>query len=133
MKSCQVERAFRWACGVTVSVLLALDPARGADVFVVARQNVYNNYDLYSATKANLIMRPREITARKIRAVFLNPLLVDFLDLAKDYNEEWANVAVSRMSAVNTDQGQTTQVQEKWPMIRIAFIGQKTSAQPATK
>lgn len=70
------------------------------DVFVVARQNVYNNYDLYSATRANLIMRPREITARKIRAVFLNPLLVDFLDLAKDYNEEWANVAVSRMSAV---------------------------------
>ena len=70
------------------------------DVFVVARQNVYNNYDLYSATKANLIMRPREITARKIRAVFLNPMLVDYLDLARAYNEEWANIAISRMSAV---------------------------------
>ena len=34
------------------------------DVFVVARQNIYNNYDLYTATRANLIMRPREITAR---------------------------------------------------------------------
>ncbi len=70
------------------------------DVFVVARQNVYNNYDLYSATKANLIMRPREITARKIRAVFLNPLLVDYLKIAKNYNEEWANISISRMSAV---------------------------------
>jgi len=70
------------------------------DVFAVARQNIYNNYDLYSATKANLIMRPREITARKIRAVFLNPLLVDYLKRAKDHDEEWANISISRMSAV---------------------------------
>ncbi len=70
------------------------------DVFVVARQNIYNNYDLYTATKANLIMRPREITARKIRAVFLNPLLVDYLKFAKEFSEEWANIAISRMSAV---------------------------------
>ena len=70
------------------------------DVFVVARQNIYSNYNLYSATKANLIMRPREITARKIRAVFLNPLLVDYLKIAGEYDEEWANIAISRMSAV---------------------------------
>jgi hypothetical protein len=70
------------------------------DVFAVARQNIYNNYDLYTATRANLIMRPREITARKIRAVFLNPLLVDYLKIAKSYDEEWANIAISRMSAV---------------------------------
>lgn len=70
------------------------------DLFVVARQNIYNNYDLYTATHANLIMRPREITARKIRAVFLNPLLVDYLQLANQYDEEWANVTVSRLSAV---------------------------------
>jgi len=70
------------------------------DVFAVARQNIYNNYDLYSATKANLIMRPREITARKIRAVFLNPLLVDYLKRAKNHDEEWANISISRMSAV---------------------------------
>jgi len=70
------------------------------DVFAVARQNIYNNYDLYSATKANLIMRPREITARKIRAVFLNPMLVDFLELAKEHDEEWANISISRMSGV---------------------------------
>ena len=70
------------------------------DVFAVARQNIYNNYDLYSATKANLIMRPREITARKIRAVFLNPLLIDFLDKAKEHDEEWANISISRMSGV---------------------------------
>jgi Trk K+ transport system NAD-binding subunit len=70
------------------------------DIFAVARQNIYNNYNLYSATNANLIMRPREITARKIRAVFLNPLLVDYLKIAKRHDEEWANIAISRMSAV---------------------------------
>lgn len=70
------------------------------DLFVVARQNIYKNYDLYSATHANLIMRPREITARKIRSVFLNPLLVDYLKLARNYDEGWANITVSRLSAV---------------------------------
>ncbi|MGB5456243.1 MAG: NAD-binding protein [Gammaproteobacteria bacterium] len=70
------------------------------DLFVVARQNIYNNYDLYTATRANLIMRPREITARKIRAVFLNPLLVDYLQLANNFDEEWANITISRLSAV---------------------------------
>ncbi len=70
------------------------------DVFVVARQNEFNNYDLYSATRANLIMRPREITARKIRAVFLNPLLVNYLELATHEDIEWANIVISRLSAV---------------------------------
>ncbi len=88
------------------------------DVFVVARQNEFNNYDLYSATMANLIMRPREITARKIRAVFLNPLLVDFLKLAADEDAEWANIVVSRLSAV---------VGELKPHIWTAEITSETS------
>ena len=70
------------------------------DIFVVARQNVLNNHALYSATRANLVMRPREIIARKIRVLFLTPLLVDFLAQAREQTPEWANITISRISAI---------------------------------
>jgi Trk K+ transport system NAD-binding subunit len=70
------------------------------DVFVVARQNLLNNRELYQASKANLVMRPREIIARKIRVLFQTPLLIDYLALARDRDAEWANITVSRLSAV---------------------------------
>lgn len=76
--------------------------ARGInpDVFVVARQNQLNNQELYTATQANLVMRPREIIARKIRVQYLSPLLIDYLHLAYQQEPEWANVAISRLSAI---------------------------------
>ena len=70
------------------------------DLFVVARQNQLNNHELYSATEANLVMRPREIIARKVRVLFLTPLLIDFLDQARRQDQEWANITVSRLSAI---------------------------------
>lgn len=70
------------------------------DVFVVARQNTLNNYALYRASKANLVMRPREIIARRIRVLFQTPLLIDYFSLAKAQDAEWANITVSRLSAV---------------------------------
>lgn len=73
------------------------------DLFVVARQNVLNNHALYTATHANLVMRPREIIARKIRVQFLTPLLIDFLAKACEQDPEWANITVSRLSAVIGD------------------------------
>lgn len=73
------------------------------DLFVVARQNLLNNHALYSATMANLVMRPREIIARKIRVLFLMPLLVEFLKEAKNQDPEWANITISRLSAIIGD------------------------------
>ncbi len=70
------------------------------DIFVVARQNMLNNHALYQASKANLVMRPREIIARKIRILFLTPLLVDFLSRACEQTPEWANITISRISAI---------------------------------
>lgn len=70
------------------------------DVFVVARQNQLNNRALYQASKANLVMRPREIIARKIRVLFQTPLLIDYFALAREHDAEWANITVSRLSAV---------------------------------
>lgn len=73
------------------------------DIFVVARQNTYNNQMLYASTKASLIMYPREIIARKIRALYVTPLIINFLNQARQCDKEWANVTISRLIAVVGD------------------------------
>ncbi len=70
------------------------------DIFVVARQNSRDNSELFKKVKADLVMQPREITARMIRVLFLNPMLCDFLKTANKQDEEWSNVVISRLSAV---------------------------------
>lgn len=86
-------------------------------VFVVGRQNYKTNELLYSkindhyhenrhkegddlATIAHLVMQPSEIIARRIRAILIAPLLIDFIKLALHENQEWANITISRLSAV---------------------------------
>ncbi len=73
------------------------------DIFVVARQNLRDNSVLFVKSKADLVMQPREITARMIRALFLNPLLMEYLNKAKKQDEEWSNIVISRLSAVVGD------------------------------
>ncbi len=70
------------------------------DIFVVARQNLRDNSELFKKVKADVVMQPREITARMIRVLFLNPMLCDFLKLANKHDEEWSNLVISRLSAV---------------------------------
>lgn len=86
-------------------------------VFVVGRQNYKSNELLYTkinehyhkhrhkddtelSTVAHLIMQPSEIIARQIRAILIAPLLLDFIKLALDEDQEWANITISRLSAV---------------------------------
>jgi hypothetical protein len=45
-------------------------------------------------------MQPREITARMIRVLFLNPMLCDFLNIATKQDDTWSNIVISRLSAV---------------------------------
>jgi voltage-gated potassium channel len=73
------------------------------DIFVVARQNLRDNTELFHRTKADLVMQPREITARMIRALFMNPLLMEYLNKAKKQDQEWSNIVISRLSAVVGD------------------------------
>jgi len=73
------------------------------NIFVVARQNQRDNSELFYRTRADLVMQPREITARMIRVLFLNPMLNEFLNKAKKQDEDWSNVVISRLSAVIGD------------------------------
>ncbi len=73
------------------------------DLFIVARQNRQSNERLFKATKANILMQPSEIIARKIRTLLTAPLMIAFLNKARTQDPEWANVAISRMSGVIGD------------------------------
>jgi Trk K+ transport system NAD-binding subunit len=86
-------------------------------VFVVGRQNFETNELLYTKinehyhtaarddsdelnTIAHLAMRPSEIIARRIRALLIAPLLIDFIDNALLEDQQWANITISRLIAV---------------------------------
>jgi Trk K+ transport system NAD-binding subunit len=73
------------------------------DIFVVARQNQRDNTELFQRTKASLVMQPREITARIIRAYLLNALLMPFLLKASRQDEQWTNITITRLIAITGD------------------------------
>jgi len=89
-------------------------------VFVIGRQNYKSNAVLYSKinehydkethkneenifSSAHIVVQPSEIIARKIRAILIAPLLVDFINHSLHKDEEWANITISRLSAVIGD------------------------------
>ena len=86
-------------------------------VFVVGRENSDKNKLLYKkvndhyqidthkdiediSTIAHLVMQPSEIIAREIRSILIAPLLIDFINKALNEDQEWANITISRLSAV---------------------------------
>ena len=66
-------------------------------LFIVARHNKKANEKLFEATKANLIMQPSEIIARKIRTLLVSPLMIAFLNKARNQDPSWANITISRI------------------------------------
>lgn len=90
------------------------------NIFVVGRQNFMTNELLYCKTNehyqqethkddeefiplAHLTMQASEVIARKIRAILTTPLLIDFFNLTLKEKQEWANITISRLSAVMGD------------------------------
>lgn len=71
----------------------ALNP----ELFVVARQNKNSNEKLFHATRASIVMQPSDIIARRIRSLLTAPLVITFLNKAREQAPDWANIAISRL------------------------------------
>lgn len=71
-----------------------------AGLFTVARQNQANNHAMFEAAHVDLVMQPGSMMAHRILAHILTPLLGDFLALAHQQSNEWANIMISRMRGV---------------------------------
>ncbi|VAW78921.1 Potassium channel protein [hydrothermal vent metagenome] len=73
------------------------------DLFTVIRQNHQSNDAIFQSALPDLVMQPGTIAAQYILNLILAPLLEDFLSLAHDRDDAWANVLVSRVAGVVED------------------------------
>ncbi len=82
------------------------------ELFTAARQNHRRNDPMFEAARLDLVMQPGTIIARTIVALITSPLLADFLRLARQRDDDWANVLVSRISGLTRDEAPDTWVVE---------------------
>jgi len=73
------------------------------DLFIVARQNLSTNSTLFAAADIDIVMQSGRLIGRRVVDMITTPLLADFLRMARNQNEDWANVLVSRVVGVLTD------------------------------
>ncbi|MEZ5542678.1 MAG: NAD(P)-binding protein [Pseudomonadota bacterium] len=77
-------------------------------LFTVARQNLSNNDNIFNAAHIDLTMKSGMIIGRRVIDLLTNPLLSDFLRMAHTQTEGWANVLVSRVVGLLTDEAPET-------------------------
>jgi voltage-gated potassium channel len=73
-------------------------------LFTVARQNARTNRDLFRAARFDLVMQRGSVIAHKIFALITTPLLAEFLELAREQTNAWANELVARIGGVVADE-----------------------------
>ncbi len=78
------------------------------ELFTIARQNQRSNDAIFTAADIDIIMQPGTIIAQHAIDLLATPLLSDFLRLARQQSESWANVLVSRVVGVLSDRPPVT-------------------------
>ncbi|WP_028488117.1 potassium channel family protein [Thiothrix lacustris] len=86
-----------------LSILMTAKELR-PDIFRVARQNQRDNGIIFDKADFNLIMKRGDVIAHKIFALLRTPLISDFLDAIRGNDDDWANLLVSRILGVTTDE-----------------------------
>jgi voltage-gated potassium channel len=79
-----------------IMTALKLNP----DLFIVARQNLSTNDTLFAAADIDITMQTGRLIGQRVVDMITTPLLTDFLRMARDQNESWANMLVSRVVGV---------------------------------
>ncbi len=74
------------------------------ELFTVARQNISSNDAIFAAADIDITMHPGRLIGKRVVDMLTMPLLTDFLRMAILQNDDWANVLVSRIVGVLTDQ-----------------------------
>jgi len=69
-------------------------------LFVIVRKNKRHNNALFKKFDANITMQPHDIIAHECLAHMISPLLAQFLALARNQSNAWANALVSHLVSV---------------------------------
>ncbi|MFT6437248.1 MAG: Trk K+ transport system NAD-binding subunit [Candidatus Azotimanducaceae bacterium] len=67
------------------------------ELFVIIRQNQSSNGDLFQQSKANIVMESSNVIAKKIRTLLTNPMIDEFLSLARAHDDTWAGILVDKL------------------------------------
>ena len=67
------------------------------NLFLIVRKNNRNNSALFKRFGANITMQPTDIIAHECLAHMLTPLLAEFLTLARNQDNQWANTLISQL------------------------------------
>lgn len=86
-----------------LSILMTARELR-PEIFMVARQNQRDHGIIFEKAAFNLIMKRGDVIAHKIFALLRTPLISDFLEVVKVHDDDWANLLVSRILGVTTDE-----------------------------
>lgn len=73
------------------------------DLFTVARQCRGHNQPIFEAAELDLVLDAGTIFTREVLGIITTPLLERFLELTLEQDDDWANVLVSRISALVGD------------------------------
>ncbi len=87
-------------------IMTALDMNK--NLFTVARQNLSSNDALFRAAGIELIMHPGTLIGRHVLDLLTRDLLEDFLRAARQQNETWANLLVSRVAGILSERPPAT-------------------------
>jgi len=87
-------------------IMTALDMNR--QLFTVARQNLRSNDAMFRAAGIDLTMHPGTLIGRQVLDLLTKDLLGDFLRVARQQNETWANVLVSRVAGILSERPPAT-------------------------
>ncbi len=74
------------------------------DLFVIIRQNKQANADLFRQSKADIVMESSNVIAKNIRTLLTNPMIDEFLSLARAHNDAWASVLLDELRHICPDQ-----------------------------
>jgi hypothetical protein len=78
------------------------------NLFTVARQNLRSNDAMFRAASIDLTMHPGTLIGRHVVDLLTKDLLDDFLRAARQQNETWANLLVSRVAGILSEQPPAT-------------------------
>ena len=70
------------------------------DLFTVARQNLRSNDAIFGAANIDITIQSGTLIGQRVLDMLTTPLLADFLRMAQNQNETWANVLVSRVVGI---------------------------------
>jgi voltage-gated potassium channel len=69
-------------------------------IFQVARQNKRTDSEIFSAANLDLVMEPSRVLAWRVLALVTEPLLVEFLAIARRQHEAWGQMLLQRLRVV---------------------------------